>query len=474
MGRPVPVFQVVSDVPAKGARSKALVISWPPLHTKNSKHQAHGFIPVGFSLLGDDGMQDLIAPHGGLQEPVDRMVPAAEVESVRREAASLKKVPISDADLSSLYRFGDGGLSPLTGPMDGQTFNRVLEQEVMLQDGKPYAWTIPISFPVDKALAATLKTGETVALVDGKQAVVGTLRISDIFPFNKAKYLQSVYATARTDHPGGHMVLGDPRDVMLGGEVRVLPPPKHPEYGQFVLSPRETRALFRQRGWKRVVAFQTRNPLHRAHEYALVAGMERLTRAGHFTGAVLNPLVGETKGDDVDAATRMRTYKALIDNKALGQGDKDEELWKKTGYDFTDHLLLLGLDIKMFYAGPKEAIMHSIYRQNFGFTDIIIGRKHADAPYDDGKDIWDGLAAQRKFDELKGDLKIQPVKVGFAAFYEELGRVGLVDECAPKGYKQVSISGRELREKLRAGELPDARIMRPETAKILIERMRVK
>jgi sulfate adenylyltransferase len=115
--------------------------------------------------------------------------------------------------------------------------------------------------------------------------------------------------------------------------------------------------------------------------------------------------------------------------------------------------------------------MHAIYRQNFGFTDIVIGRKHADAPYDDGADIWDGLAAQRKFDELKGALKIKPVKVGFAAFYEELGRVGLVEECAPKGYKQVSISGRELREKLRKGELPDPRVMRPETAKVLIERM---
>src|SRR5438105_14659105 len=116
--------------------------------------------------------------------------------------------------------------------------------------------------------------------------------------------------------------------------------------------------------------------------------------------------------------------------------------------------------------------MRRLHRQNFGFTDIVIGRKHADAPDEGGKDIWDGLAAQRKFDELKGELLIQPVKVGFAAFYEELGRVGLVDECAPKGYKQVSISGRELREKLRAGQLPDPRIMRPETAKVLIERMR--
>ncbi len=419
-------------------------------------------------------MSDLIPPHGGLSEPVDRTVPAAEVAEFSRQAATLPKVPVSDADLSSLYRFGDGGLSPLTGPMDGTAFNRVLDEEVIVHGGKKYAWTIPVSFPVDKALAGSLKVGSTVALVNGKDEVVGTLKVSDVFPWDKPKYIRSVYGTERIDHPGGRMTTNDPRDMLVGGEVRVLPQPRHPEYGELVLTPRQTRALFRNKGWKRVVAFQTRNPLHRAHEYALVVGLERLTRDGHLAGAVLNPLIGETKGDDVDAATRMRTYRALIDNKALGEGDKDEELWKKVGRSFHDHVMLLGLDIKMFYAGPKEAIMHAIYRQNFGFTDIVIGRKHADAPYEDGKDIWDGLAAQRKFDELKGELLIKPVKVGFAAFYEELGRVGLVDEYGPKGYKQVNISGRELREKLRAGQLPDARVMRPETAKILIERMRAR
>jgi sulfate adenylyltransferase len=409
-----------------------------------------------------------------LAEPIDRSVPPAEAEDFRRRAASLKRVPISDADLSSLYRFGDGGLSPLTGPMDRAAYERVLDEEVIVQSGKRYAWTIPIAFPVTQELARSLKPGETVALVNSRDEVVGTLDVRDTFAWDKPRYIKGVYGTERTDHPGGRMTLTDARDMLVGGDVRVLPQPKHPEFGQFVLSPRETRALFRQKGWQRVVAFQTRNPLHRAHEYALVVGLERLTRAGHFAGAVLNPLVGETKGDDVDAAHRMRTYRALIDNKALGQGDKDEALWQQVGRDFNDHLILLGLDIKMFYGGPKEAIMHAIYRQNFGFTDIIIGRKHADAPYDDGKDIWDGLAAQRKFDELKGELLIQPVKVGFAAFYEELGRVGLVDEWAPKGYHTVSISGRELREKLRAGQLPDPRIMRPETARILIESMQGK
>jgi sulfate adenylyltransferase len=417
-------------------------------------------------------MSDLIPPHGGLAVPVDRTVPASEVAEYRKSLGGLRRLPISEADLSSLYRLGDGGLSPLTGPMDEATFRRVLDDEVIERNGKSYAWTIPISFPLDRSLAKTLNKGDVVALVNSREEIVGSLTLSDVFPFHKERYVQSVYGTERTDHPGGHMVMKDPREMMAGGEVRVLPQPKNPEYGQFILSPRETRALFQKRGWKRVVAFQTRNPLHRAHEYALVAGLERLTRAGHFAGAVLNPLIGETKGDDVNAAARMRTYRALIDNKALGQGDKDEELWKKVGHELTNQILLLGLDIKMFYGGPKEAIMHAIYRQNFGFTDIIIGRKHADAPYDDGKDIWDGLAAQRKFDELNGELLIQPVKIGFAAYYEELGRVGLVDECAPKGYKQVSISGRDLREKLRAGELPDPRVMRPETARILIECMK--
>jgi sulfate adenylyltransferase len=419
-------------------------------------------------------MKDLIPPHGGLSEPVQCQVSAEETADFRKQAASLPRVPVSDADLSSLYRLGDGGLSPLTGPMDRATFQKVLSEEVIVRNGKAYAWPIPISFPVDRAQAGSLKPGATAALVNSREELVGSLKVTDIFSFDKLAYIKSVYGTERTDHPGGRMVLSDPRDMLLGGEVRVLPQPKHPEYGKFILSTRETRALFREKGWKRVVAFQTRNPLHRAHEYALIVGLERLTREGHFAGAVLNPLVGETKGDDVDAATRMRTYRALIDNKALGQGDKDEALWQKVGCDLTDRLLLIGLDIKMFYGGPKEAIMHAIYRQNFGFTDIVIGRKHADAPYDDGKDIWDGLAAQRKFDELKGELLIKPVKVGFAAFYEELGRVGLVDECAPKGYKQVSISGRELREKLRTGVLPDARVMRPETARILIESMKGK
>jgi sulfate adenylyltransferase len=296
------------------------------------------------------------------------------------------------------------------------------------------------------------------------------MELRDVYPWDKKKYNASVYGTARDDHPGARIANSDPRTYLVGGTVQVFPQRKNKEYGDLILSPRDTRALFAKRGFQRVVAFQTRNALHRAHEYALVVGLERLTREGHYAGAVLNPLVGETKSDDVDAATRMKTYRALIDNKALGQGDVDEELWKKVGRPFIDHVLLLGLDIKMFYAGPKEAVMHAIYRQNFGFTDIIIGRKHADAPFHDGTAIWGDFDAQEIFSNLAGDLKIKPLKVGFAAYYESIGRVDLTENHPDE--KPVSISGKDVRKALIEGRPVDPRIMRESTARILAEAMK--
>jgi sulfate adenylyltransferase len=409
-------------------------------------------------------MPDLIAPHGGVAEPINRTAALLDMPSS-------DQIPVSDADLSTLYRIADGGLSPLIGPMVRAEYDRVLDEEVIERGGKTYAWTIPLAFPVSEEKARHLHAGTTHPLTTERNEFVGTIQVQDVYPWDKKRYNASVYGTTREDHPGARIANSDPRTYLVGGEVHVLPPKKHPEYGDLVLSPREVRDLFGRLGYQRVVAFQTRNALHRAHEYALVVGLERLTREGHFAGAVLNPLVGETKSDDVDAATRMKTYRALIANKAIGQGDSDEELWKKVGVTIADRIHLLGLDIKMFYAGPKEAVMHAIYRQNFGFTDIVIGRKHADAPYDDKGEIWDGLAAHRKFDELKGELLIKPVKVGFAAFYAEAGKVRLVEEC-PKEWKPVSISGSELRAQLGRGELPDPRILRPETAQVLIEKYR--
>ena len=416
-------------------------------------------------------MADLVPPHGGLTEPVTRTIPDDQIAEVVARGQLLTPVPVSDADLSTVYRWGDGALSPTTGPMDRATYERVLDESVIEHEGKLYAWTIPLSLPVTAEMARQISPGQTVALVNSKGTLIGTLDVSDVFEWDKSKYLSRVYLTDRTDHPGADMVLKADADKthLLGGTIQVLPQPKNPSFGDHVLTPRQVRRLLAEKGWNRVVAFQTRNPLHRAHEYALVYGLETLLRAGYNAGACLNPLVGETKGDDVNAEVRMRTYEALIESRALGEGDSDRALWQRLGESVPDRVILLGLDIKMFYGGPKEAVMHAIYRQNFGFTDIIIGRKHGDAPYHDGTPIWGDFDAQEIFDNLKGDLKICPLKVGFAAYYESAGRVDLMENHQDE--KPVFISGKQVRQCLLEGKPVDPRIMRESTAAILSEAM---
>lgn len=409
----------------------------------------------------------LIAPHGGLSTPVDCTVPDAEADAFRAECAALPKFPVTAADLSSVYRFADGTLSPLTGPMDSAAYNRVLEEQVIESGGEKYAWTIPIALPATTELAGSLSAGQKVAIEAPGGDFVATLEISDVFPWDKAKYLKAVYRTERTDHPGADMVLKNDADKthLVGGTIRALPQPKDPSFGQYVLTPVEVRKVVAETGWDAVVGFQTRNPLHRAHEYALVYALETLLRAGKNAGAVLNPLIGETKGDDVNAGIRMQTYETLITERQMGDGDSDKELWAGRDDAVPDRVKLLGLDIKMFYGGPSEAVMHAIYRQNMGFTNIVIGRKHADAPYADGTAIWGDFDAQEIFDKLAGDLKIQPVRVGFAAYYESMGRVDLMENH--KDEKPVFISGKDVRATLQKGEQVDPRIMRPSTSEIL-------
>jgi sulfate adenylyltransferase len=412
-------------------------------------------------------MAGLVPAHGGLDQPVCRTVPAEEIEEFTARAKSLLPVPVSDADLSTVYRFGDGGLSPLLGPMDRTTYERVLEESVIVRDGKRYAWTIPLALPVTDEMARQLARFKEVALVNSREEIVATVEVADVFPWDKQKYLRCVYLTERTDHPGGDMVLvADGHCThLLGGPIRVLPQPKHPRFGRYLRAPHEVRQLLAEKGWERVVAFQTRNPLHRAHEYALVYGLETLLRAGYNAGACLNPLIGETKSDDVDAEVRMRTYETLIESRSLGEGDADPRLWGPRGEAVPDRVILLGLDIKMFYAGPKEAVMHAIYRQNFGFTDLIIGRKHADAPYHDGTPIWGDFDAQEIFDRLPGELHIRPVKVGFAAYYPSIGRVDLMENHPDE--QPLFISGKEVRKALMEGRPVDPRVMRESTAAIL-------
>lgn len=417
-------------------------------------------------------MADLITPHGGLSEPVCCTVPEAERESFLAEAGGLTSVPVSAADLSSVYRFADGTLSPLTGPMTSAQWNQVLEDSTVDSSGSKYAWTIPIALPVTAELAAQLSAGQTVALKCPEGNIVGTVALEDVYEWDKPTYLKSVYGTDRTDHPGADMVLINDAEMthLIGGAIKALPQPKNAAFGKYVLTPREVRGVLAESGWEAVVAFQTRNPLHRAHEYAMVYALEELIRAGKNAGAVLNPLIGETKGDDVNAEIRMETYEALIATRGMGEGDSDTDLWGPRGESIPDRVKLLGLDIKMFYGGPKEAVMHGIYRQNMGYTHIVIGRKHADAPFKDGTAIWGDFDAQEIFQNLNGDLKIQPINVGFAAYYESIGRVDLMSNHDDE--KPVFISGKAVRATLQSGEMVDPRIMREGTSKILAAAMK--
>jgi sulfate adenylyltransferase len=401
--------------------------------------------------------------HGDLQAPVNRIVSAKE--SARW--AALPRIAVNETDRTTLYRIADGTLSPLTGPMTRRDYEDVLARGAIERNGRRYAWTIPIVLPVTTAEAALAKPGTELALAfDGH--VFGKMKVQDVSAWDKAEFVEIVYGTKRQDHPGARLWLSDPRDKLIGGEIELVPFADDRPFASRILSPKDTRGLVAKRGFEQTVAFQTRNPLHRAHEYALVYGAEKLLReTGKKTGVVLNPLVGQLKGDDVPAATRMMTYEALVRGRFLGQGDADEPLWKKHGQNLNDQLELVGLDMRMFYGGPREAVMHAIYRQNLGFSHFIVGRKHADAPYDDKTPIWGDFDAQQIFTKLGGELAIKTVNVGFAAYFAEIGRVGLVEDNA--GKTQVTISGTKMRELLDKGEMPDERVMRPSTARVLAE-----
>ncbi len=401
--------------------------------------------------------------HGGLARPVNRLEPRERVNfpAWRKHP----RVEVTEADRTTLYRIADGTLSPLTGPMIAKDYEDVLERGAIERGGKRWAWGIPIVLPVSDEEAKAIAVGKEIGLWSGGE-VFGRLVVRDLFEWDKPRFVRAVYGTERLDHPGARLWTEDGRSKLVGGELQLSSTLDRRPFAARVLPPPATRALIERRGWEQSVAFQTRNPLHRAHEYALGWGAESLLRQnGKRTGVVLNPLVGQLKGDDVPAEVRMQTYEALVGGGFLGQGDSDENLWRSHGQAFAEQLELIGLDMRMYYGGPREAIQHAIYRQNLGFTHFIVGRKHADAPYDDKSPIWGDFDAQEIFTHLGGELAIRTVSVGFAAFFEELGRVGLVEDN--QGRTQVTISGTKMRDTLSKGGLPDERVMRPSTARVL-------
>jgi sulfate adenylyltransferase len=403
--------------------------------------------------------------HGGLPRPVNRVEPRERVQWGAWKA--LETIDVTEVDRTTLYRIGDGTLSPLTGPMGEADYKSCLDQGAIERNGKMWAWGIPIILPITDEESGRCVAGTEIALTFGGE-IFGVLRVKEVYDWDKTEFVTKVYGTERTDHPGARLWTEDTRTKLLAGQITLASFVDDRSFANRVMSPAQTRDLIEAKGWEQTIGFQTRNPLHRAHEYALVYGAESILReTGKKTGVILNPLVGQLKGDDVPADTRMETYEKLVEGRFLGQGDMDEALWADKGQDLNDQLELIGLDIRMYYGGPREAIQHAIYRQNLGFTHFIIGRKHADAPFDDKTAIWGDFDAQEIFTKLAGELAIKTVNVGFAAYFEEIGRVGLVAEN--KDNTMVGISGTKVREILGNGEMPDERVMRPSTAKVLVD-----
>lgn len=376
-----------------------------------------------------------IKPHGGVL--VNRLVKDSERDSLAEKAKGLKQVVLDQWAISDLEMIAVGAFSPLEGFMGKEDYKNVLDMK-RLSNGLP--WTIPITLSTTKEKSSTLKEGDNVALLGQDKALLAILHLQEKFNHDKEKEALEVYGTADTQHPGVARVykMGE---VLLGGKISVLQLPKHEEFLNYRLTPHETRKIFSDRGWRRIVGFQTRNPVHRAHEYIQKCALETVD------GLLLHPLVGETKGDDIPAELRMRCYEVLLEN-----------------YYPKDRVVLSVLAAAMRYAGPNEAIFHAIIRKNYGCTHFIVGRDHAGV----GK-YYGPFDAHYIFDEFEhGELGITPLFFDFTFYCKTCNGMASYKSCPHDSSNHVSLSGTKVREMLKSGQIPPPEFTRREIAEILL------
>ena len=373
-------------------------------------------------------------PHGG--KLINRTVASADAErELREEAKGLRSLTLTGRELNDLALIAIGACSPLAGFMTRDDYESVVPT-MRLANGLP--WSIPVVLAVDREEAPTV--GSRAALYDGEGQLRAVIDVEDVFEYDKHREAQNVYRTDEEKHPGVAALYAR-KDVLIGGPVWVLPRERDPES----LTPAQTRAEFERRGWKTIVGFQTRNPVHRAHEYIQKCALETVD------GLLLHPLVGETKGDDIPADVRMRCYRALLEN-----------------YYPSDRVLLSTLPAAMRYAGPREAIFHAMMRKNYGCTHLIVGRDHAGVG-----SYYGTYDAQKQFDEFSADeLGIMPLKFENSFYCRRCQSMGTKKTCSHDEANHVSLSGTAVRAMLRAGELPPPEFSRPEVAQILIEASR--
>ena len=369
----------------------------------------------------------LVAPHGG--RLVDRT--GSRPDGVER----LERIVLSEREVADLDMLASGALSPLEGFMGARDYECVLA-EMRLTSGLP--WALPVCLSTGRA-----PCGERVALGDRSGRLLAVLDVEDVFEYDKLEEARLCFGTADPAHPGVSRLLRQ-SDLYLGGRVTVFarPPALFPD---LALDPRQTRGLFAEHGWRTVVGFQTRNPIHRAHEYLTKGALETVD------GLLLHPLVGETKADDVPAATRVECYRVLMER-----------------YYPAERVLLATFPAAMRYAGPREAVWHAICRKNYGCSHFIVGRDHAGVG-----SFYGTYDAQRIFEEFEpGELGITPLMFEHSFWCNACEGMASPKTCPHGEESRVSLSGTKVREMLRAGERPPAEFSRPEVADILIDAMR--
>jgi sulfate adenylyltransferase len=381
---------------------------------------------------------DAIAPHGG--QLVNRIATPEQKAEFLSKADFLPRVQLDARAVSDLEMIAIGGFSPLTGFMNQEDYTRVVK-EMRLANG--LVWSIPITLSVTEEIASPLQEGSLIRLDNTNGEFIGVLQLTQKYVYDKTAEAINVYRTDEAKHPGVQVVYNQ-GSVNLAGDIWLLQRDPHPQFPAYQIDPAASRQMFREKGWKTIVGFQTRNPIHRAHEYIQKCALETVD------GLFLHPLVGATKEDDIPADVRMRCYEILLEH-----------------YYPADRVILAINPAAMRYAGPREAIFHALVRKNYGCTHFIVGRDHAGVG-----DYYGTYDAQYIFDEFEpGELGIVPMKFEHAFYCTRTKQMATTKTSPSKPEERVHLSGTKVREMLRRGELPPPEFSRPEVAAELARAM---